>query len=43
MLRVVKLFGVNKGLDTEGVACLTLGNDRNGPVKYWEFENLYIP
>ena len=31
-LRVVKLLVANKGVDAEGVVCLKLGNNQNGPV-----------
>ena len=37
--QVVKLLVVNKGVDAEGVACLTLGKNRNGPV-CCEFKNI---
>ena len=39
-LLVVKLRVVNKGVDADGVVvCLTLGNNRNGPLCR-EFKNI---
>ena len=42
VLQVVKLNVLNKGFDTEGVACLELENNRNGLVCQ-ELKNINIP